>query len=79
LGKPPASVPRRRGRPPSLENKPKNTTPVTNITKKNAKWAALITQNMAEKDNAWAAMITRANDFQSTWEKFVTQKKLENT
>jgi hypothetical protein len=33
---------------------------------------------VAEKDDAWAASIIQANDFQGTWEKFVTQKELEN-
>jgi hypothetical protein len=33
---------------------------------------------MAEKDDAWAASIIRTNDFQGTWEEFVTQKELED-
>jgi hypothetical protein len=33
---------------------------------------------MAEKGDAWAASITQASDFQGTWEKFVTQKELED-
>jgi hypothetical protein len=78
LGKPPANIPRRRGRPSGLKNKPKNITPVTNVTKENAEWVALVTQNVAEKDDAWAASIIQTSDFQGTWEEFVTQKKLED-
>jgi hypothetical protein len=37
LGKPPASVPRRRNRSSGSKNKPKNTISVTNVTKKDAK------------------------------------------